>query len=146
MNSTLNKTSRALVSALLLICLCFLMTACSKNATKDINGADQICVSGSYAESFMYIVTDEDFIQRMTDIYNSLEYEETDETVDMMTVGEVVSLSFNKGNENLGTLIVDKNNIMTFEAGTQCYRITSQFDFDEMKALVDAQRAGFNVE
>ena len=115
------------------------ITACSKN-TDDIEDVDQICVSGSYAESWMYVYTDEDFVNEMVDIYNSMKYEKTDETVDVMSEGEVLFFTFNNGNVEQAKLIVDKNSVITFEAGTQSYKITSEFDFDYVKGLVYEQQ------
>lgn len=68
-----------------------------------------------------------------------LQYEKTDENVDMMTVGEVISFTFSKGNETLARFIVDINNVMTFASGTQCYKTVSDFDFEHIKLLVKEQ-------
>ena len=129
----------------LMLCACMLlcMTACNSKNTEDIEEVDQICVTGSYTESWMHVYTDKDFVNEMVDIYNSIQYEETDETVDVMTAGEVFFFTFNKGNDEQAKLIVDKNSVITFEAGTQCYKIVSEFDFDYVKGLVDEQREAF---
>lgn len=139
----MNLISSNILKRICVLMLCVFMlisiTACSKN-TEDIEEVDQICVSGSYVESWMYVYTDKDFVNEMVDIYNSIQYEETDEDVDVMTEGEVLFFTFNKGNDQQAKFIVDKNSVFTFEAGTQCYKITSEFDFDYVKGLVDAQQ------
>ena len=142
MNSISSNILKKLCAMMLCVCMVLSISACTKN-TKDIEEVDQICVSGSYAESWMYVYTDEDFINEMVDIFNGIEYEETEESVDMMTAGEVLSFTFSKGNDVQTKFIVDKNNFFTFEAGTQAYKITSDFDFDYVKGLVDEQREAF---
>ncbi len=139
MNLTLNKALKAVVSLVLCLCICFSLTACTKN-TKNIKKVDQICVSGSYIESWMNVFADEEFVSEMVEIYNGIRYEKSEEYVDMMTAGEVLSFSFNNGSDNVAKLIVDKNLNMAFEAGGKPFKITSDFDFDYVKGLVDAQK------
>lgn len=138
MSSILIKSVKALIALVLVICMCITISGCDNN-TKDIEGADQICVSGSYVESWMYVFTDQSFIEEMVNIYDGIKYEETDESVDMMTANGVYSFTFSKGNDTLARFIVDSNNIMTFEAGTQCYKIVSDFDFAHIQSLVNEQ-------
>lgn len=138
MNSTLSKIFKAAIALMLSVCLCLPFAGCTKN-TKNVKNVDQICVSGSYAESWMYVFTNQDFIDDMVEVFNNIKYEKTDETVDMMTVDDVLFFTFSNGNSTLSKLIVDKNGIMTFEAGTDCYKIVSDFDFDYVKELVNKQ-------
>lgn len=143
MSSTLNKTLRAVVSLVLCVCICFAFTACTRN-TKNIKGADQICVSGALFESWMYVFTDEEFVAEMVEIFNDAEYEKSDVAVDMMTAGECLSFTFSKGNDTLTKFIVDKSGNFCFEAGTQAYRLVSDFDFSYVKGLVDEQIDAIN--
>ncbi|MBQ4128851.1 MAG: hypothetical protein IJD68_03665 [Ruminococcus sp.] len=138
MNSILNKILRCLLAVLLCVCICFCFTACTKN-TKNIKNVDQICVSGSYAESWMYVLTDEEFVNEMVEIYNSVKYEKSEEYVDMMTAGEVLSFTYSNGSENVATFIVDKNLNLAFKAGGKPYRITSEFDFNDVYSKVKGQ-------
>ena len=142
MNLISNNILQRLCALALCVCLLLSITACSKS-TKEIEEVDQICVSGSYAESWMYVFTDEAFVDEMVEMFNSLKYEKTDDTVDMMTVGEVLNFTFSNGNDAQANFIVDKNSVFTFKAGTQAYKITSEFDFDYVKSLVDEQRVAF---
>ena len=138
MNLILSKLCRVATAFALVLCICLSVTGCA-NKTDNIKDVDQICVSGSYVESWMYVFTDEAFVEEMVKVYNGLQYEETDENVDMMTAGEVLSFTYSNGNDTLARLIVDSNKVMTFEAGTQCYKIVSDFDFEHIKSLVDEQ-------
>ncbi len=140
MNLISNNILKRFCALVLFVCMLMCMTACSSKNTENIEEVDQICVSGSYVESWMYVYTDEDFINEMVDIYNSIQYEETDEAVDVMTAGEVLFFTFNNGNDAQAKFIVDKNSVFTYEAGTQSYKITSEFDFDYVKGLVDEQQ------
>lgn len=138
MSSILSKSLRILTVLVLVLAMCFSIVGCDKNR-KDIKETDQICVSGAYVESFMYVFTDEAFVDEMVKVFENLKYEDTDESVDMMTAGKVFSFTFSNGNDTLARFIVDSNNTMTFEAGTQCYKIVSEFDFEHIKALVNEQ-------
>lgn len=138
MSLILSNAFKRVVAFVLCVLLCLSLSSCT-NSTKDINEVDQICVSGSYAESWMYVFTDETFIDEMVSIFNGIEYEKTDASVDMMTVGEVYSFTFSKGTETQEAFIVDKNNNFVFEAGGQVYSIVSEFDFDKVKSLVEGQ-------
>ncbi len=135
MSSILNKILKFSFCVVLCLSVCLCMTACTKN-TKDIKSADQICVSGALYESFMYTLSDEEFVSQMVDIYNGLKYEKTDEHVDMMTVGETYTLTFFDGADTVTTLIFDSNNNCCFEAGGQAYKIVSDFDFGEVKVII----------
>lgn len=139
MNLILSNKFKRLCAITLCFCVMFSLSACTKN-TENIDSVDQICVSGSYSESWMYVYTDEEFIGEMVDIFNSVKYEKSDEAVDMMTQGEVFSFTFSNGNEQKAKFIVDKNLVFTFEAGTQSYKIVSDFDFDYVKELVNEQQ------
>lgn len=138
MSSTLNKITRIVVAIALCACIVFSCVACAK-MPRNLDETDQICVSGALYESWMYILTDDDFISQVVTTLESLEYEKSDEAVDMMTEKGVLCLSLSKGNENITKFIVDKNGRFCFEAGTQAYVITSEFDFEEFKALVDKE-------
>ncbi|MBQ7133362.1 MAG: hypothetical protein IJO20_02600 [Ruminococcus sp.] len=143
MSLTLNKVLRAVVSVLLCVCICFAFSACTKN-TKNIKGADQICVSGALYESFMYVFTDEVFVDEMVTIFNDAKYEISDTPVDMMTPGECLSFTFSKGNDTLSKFIVDKSGTFCFVAGEQSYKLVTDFDFDYVKGLVDEQIKALN--
>ena len=138
MSSILSKVCKVATAIMLVFCTCFSFTGCASD-TKNIKDVDQICVSGSYVESWMYVFTDEAFIDEMVQVYNGIKYEETTESVDMMTSNGVLSFTYSKGNDTLARFIVDSNNIMTFEAGTQCYKIVSEFDFEHIQSLVNEQ-------
>ncbi|MBQ8538428.1 MAG: hypothetical protein IJ433_02110 [Ruminococcus sp.] len=138
MSSILSKMCKVSTAIALVLCICMSFAGCVSK-TDNIKDVDQICVSGSYTESWMYVFTDKGFIDEMVTVYNDLQYEETDENVDMMTAGEIYSFTFSKGNDTLARFIVDSNNVMTFEAGTQCYKIVSDFDFEHIKSLVEEQ-------
>ncbi len=140
MSLTLNKTLKSTLAVVLVVCMMFVFSGCevTKN-TKNIHDVDQICVSGSYVESWMYIFADAEFVDEVVGIYNSVKYTETDEKVDLISAGEILSFTFSNGSETLAKFIVDSNSIMTFEAGSQNYKIVSEFDFDYLKALVNKQ-------
>lgn len=105
-------------------------------ATPSITETDQICISGALAESWMYVLTDKEFINEAVKMYESISYEESDQPMDMMTVGEVYCLTFSKGNEQLASFCVNKNGIFVTKPGTQPYKITSDFDFGELDRLI----------
>ena len=67
-----------------------------------------------------------------------------DNAVDMMNAGESLSFTFSKGEETLGKVIIDSSNRVCFEAGTQSYDITSEFDFGYIKSLVDKHVEAIN--
>ena len=136
MSSILNKSLRVLLCCVLCVCICLSLTACTRN-TKNISDVDQICVTGAVYESWMYVVADETFVAEMVEIYNGLKYEKTDTQNDMSTEGECYSFAFNNGNETLAKFIVDKSGNFSFEPGGQAYHITSDFDFEHIKDLVD---------
>lgn len=138
MSSILNKTLRCLVAVVLCLCMCLSFAGCSSK-TVDIEGADQICVSGSYAQSFMYVLTDDAVVGELSEMYNSIKYEETDEYIDISAGTDVYSLTFSNGNETLATIILDSNNNFVFSAGTQVYHIVSDFDYDRLKELIDSE-------
>ena len=138
MSSTLSKIFKTVLALVLVVCLCVPLSGCVRN-TRNIKNIDQICVSGAYTESWMYVFTDDTFINDMIEIYNTVEYEKTDEVIDLMTAGEVYFFSFSYGNNNQTKFIVNKNGIMTFEAGTECYKIVSDFDFSYIEELVQKQ-------
>ncbi len=139
MNLTSNKILKVLCVFLLCVGIVFSTTACVKR-TEELGNVNQICVSGAYVESWMNVYTDEEFIEKMVEFYDSIRYEKTDKNVDTNTEGEVLSLTYSQGNNVKTSFMVDKNGIMTFEAGTQCYEIVSDFDFEYIKGLVDEQR------
>ena len=139
MNLTSNKILRALCLLVLCAVIVLSTTACAQR-TEELGNVNQICVSGAYVESWMNVFTDEKFIDEMVKFYDSIKYEETDENVDVNTAGEVFSFTYSQGNKVKTKFIVDKNGVMTFEAGTQCYQIVSDFDFDYIKGLVDEQK------
>ncbi|MBE6824992.1 MAG: hypothetical protein E7513_06570 [Ruminococcaceae bacterium] len=132
----MNKILKASLVCVLVVTICLSLTACTKYS-KNIKDIDQIGISGALYESFMYTTTDEDFITEMVDIYNSLKYEKTDKAVDMMTAHEVFQFTFYSEAEVEVKFIVDKNNVFSFEAGGQAYKIVSDFDFEHVKELVD---------
>lgn len=135
MNLTLNK----IVKITALLCLCvLLLTGCAKN-TKDIEGADQVCVSGAYSHSYMYILSDEAVVNELQEMYNSIKYVETDEMISISDDESIYSLTFSNGNDTLGSFIVDDNLNFVFAAGTQVYHIESEFDYDRLKELIDTQ-------
>lgn len=138
MNSTLNKIARIAVACVLLLCIALSFSACGE-APKNLDKADQICVSGALYESWMYILTDEAFIDEVVTTFDSVKTEKTNETVDMMTAEKVLSFTFSEGNETLGKIVVDSNNHLCYEAGGQAYVITSEFDFTALKELVDKE-------
>lgn len=134
-----NKILKRVAALLLCVCVLFCATACTKN-TKNIKDVDQICVSGALYESWMHVYTDEEFVSEMVDIFNNLQYEKTEQSVNMMTAGEVLSFTFSKGNEQKATFIVDKNGVFAFEAGDKSYKIVSDFDFSYVYDLVESQK------
>lgn len=136
MSSTLNKIFCRVLACVLCLCILLSLTACSP-VSSNISKADQICVSGALYESWMYVLTDEAFIDKTVDIFKSLDCKKSDDAVNMMDAGEVLSFTFNQGDKTLGKVIVDSNNRVCFEAGGQSYDITSEFDFDYVKRLVD---------
>lgn len=136
MSLILNKSIRVLLACVLCVCICLSLTACTKN-TKDIKDVDQICVTGAVYESWMNVIADEEFVTEMVDMYNGLKYEKSDVQNDMSTEGECYSFTFNNGNETVATFIVDKSGNFSFEPGGQAYHITSDFDFEDLKDLVD---------
>lgn len=140
MNLISSNILKRLCALILCVCMLLCITACGEKNTKNIKDVDQICVTGSYTESWMNVYTDEAFVNEMVEIYNSVEYVETDKDVDVTTAGEVLFFTFNNGNDEQAKFIVDKNSVFTFEAGTQCYEITSEFDFEYVKSLVDEQK------
>ncbi len=144
MNSTLSKLLKTFAVFVLCMCIAFSCTACAK-VPKNINETDQICVSGALYESWMYVLTDKEFVTEMVTLLDEIEFEKSDEAVDMMTAGEIISFSFSKGNETITNFIVDKNGRFCFEAGEQAYVITSDFDFEHVKSLVDEQIEAFNA-
>lgn len=138
MSSTLSKVFKTVLALVLAVCLCIPLAGCTRN-TKNIEDIDQICVSGAYTESWMNVFTDDTFINDMIEVYNAVKYEKTDEVIDLMTAGDVYFFSFSNGNDTLAKFIVDKNGIMTFEAGTECYKIVSDFDFSYIQEIVQKQ-------
>ena len=140
MNLTLNKLFKTALCVLLVACVCLTFAGCLGN--KDITDADSITVSGSYVESWMYDVPDEALVKEMVDVFSTLEYEETDETIDMMIGNGVLILTFNKGDKALSKYMVDCNNVMSFN-GKKCYKITSDFDF---YAVRDTLKGVYSVD
>ena len=142
-NTRMNLTSNKILKAfcVLLLCMGILLstTACAKR-TEELGNVNQICVSGAYTESWMNVYTDEEFIEKMVEFYDSIRYEETDKNVDTNTAGEVLSLTYSQGNNVKTKFMIDKNGVLSFEAGTECYEIVSDFDFEYIKGLVDEQR------
>lgn len=138
MNSTLTKSIKTIAVFILCVCIGLSCTACN-NAPKNLSDADQICVSGALYESWMYILTDEGFIDEMAEIFSSVDVKKSEEPVDMMTAQKVLSFAFSKGNDSICKVIVDNNNHLCYEAGGQAYIITSDFDFSYVKSLVDEQ-------
>ncbi len=142
-NTRMNLTSNKILKAfcVLLLCMGILLstTACAKR-TEELGNVNQICVSGAYTESWMNVYTDEEFIEKMVEFYDSIRYEETDKNVDTNTAGEVLSLTYSQGNNVKTKFMIDKNGVLAFEAGTECYEIVSDFDFEYIKGLVDEQR------
>lgn len=136
MNSILNKIFRVVTASILCLIIAFSITACNK-VPKNLDESSQVCVSGALYESWMYVFTDESFINEVVSIFDSVNTKKSDEVVDMMTAGEVLSFTFSAGEETLGKIIVDSNNRLCYEAGEQSYMITSDFDFVSLKELVD---------
>lgn len=149
MNSTLIKSLRIAVITVLCLCMGLTFSACNSEAPKNLDEADQICVSGSYLESWMYVLTDEAFVTEMAEIFSDIDVEESEESVDMMTIDNVLSFTFSNGNDTISKVIVDSSNHLCYEAGGQAYVITSDFDFSYVKSLVDEQidavNASFNA-
>ncbi len=144
MSSTLNKVITRVLACVLCLCVLFSLTACSSRVPNKIRKADQICVSGALYESWMYIITDEAFIDETAKIFTSMNCKKSDNAVNMMDAGETLSFTFSKGEETLGKVIVDSSNRVCFEAGAQSYDITSEFDFDYVKDLVDKHTETIN--
>ncbi len=138
MSLTLNKIARIIVAGILCLCIALSLSACGE-APRNLDDADQICVSGALYESGMYTLTDEAFIDEIVTIFDSVDTEKTHEAVDMMTAQEVLCFTFSNGNETLGKIIVDSNNHLCYKAGGQSYKITSEFDFGYVKELVDTE-------
>ncbi len=138
MSSILNKVFKSALALTLALAMCVSLTACTKN-TENIKDIDQIGLSGALYESWLYNSADEEFIAEMVDIYNSLKFEKSVETVDMMTAGDTLQFTFYADAEQVAEFIVDKNNMCCFEAGAQSYKIVSDFDFEHVKELVQEQ-------
>lgn len=143
MNLTLSKLFTRILAVILCVCVIFSLTACAPSVGK-IKKADQVCVSGALYESWMYVITDEAFLDEITDIFTHMKYKKSDDAVDMMNAGETLSFTFSKGEETLGKVIIDSSNRVCFEAGTQSYDITSEFDFGYIKSLVDKHVEAIN--
>lgn len=136
MSSTLNK----IVKITALMCLCaLLLTGCAKR-TKDIEGVDQVCVSGAYAESHMFVISDQEIVDELTSMYNSIKYKETDELIDAYAGENIYNLTFSQGNETLGSIIIDDNLNFVFNAGEQVYHVESDFDFDRFTELLTQEK------
>ena len=137
MNLTSSKAFRICLCWVLLIAFCIGMMFVSKpEQGPSIYDADQVCVSGALYESWMYVITDKAFIEQTTVILSNLEYEKSKDYVNMMEPQEVLCFTYSKGSELIQKYIVDKNGMLCFEAGGQSYKITSEFDFDELYNLL----------
>lgn len=152
MNSISNNKVRIVVCWILLIVVCVTMTFIPQKSAKPqtttpppkpqltVSDADQVCITGALYESWMYVVTDKDFLNKTSKMLDGLKYEKSDKAVNMMNAKEVYSLTYSKGNEQIKTFIIDINGMMSFEAGGQSYKITSDFDFSELDRLIQEQK------
>lgn len=131
----MSKVVKAATALLLCVIMCLSLTACSKKV-EAIEAADQVCVSRSYKYPSMYVYSDKEMVDELVEMYNSIRYEETDETVDISDGEDVYSVSFANGSETVGKIIVDSKNNFMFEAGGQEYHITSDFDYDRFSGIL----------
>lgn len=133
MSSTLSKILK--ITALLCVCV-LLLTGCAKR-TKDIEGADQVCVGGAYSESYMFIISDQAVVDELVSMYNSIKYKETDKLIDAYSDKNIYNLTFSKGNTTLGSIIINDELNFVFNAGEHVYHIESEFDYDRFEELLE---------
>lgn len=153
MSSISNKTVRIIICWVLLIVACVAMIFIPQKSVQTeaapppakpelkLSDADQVCIKGALYESWMYVFTDKQFIADTAKILDNLEYEKSKDAVNMMDAHKVYCLTFSKGNKHIKKFIVDDNNMLCFSEGTQSYKITSDFDFEELSKLVQEEIA-----
>lgn len=140
MNLISNNKFRIGVCWLLIVIACVSMMFVSNKPQQpvkpSITETNQICIKGAIPEDWMQVVTDKQFISEVVNWYDNITYEETTQQMDAMKTGEVYSLTFYKGRVEIASITINSDGIFVFELGTQPYKITSDFDFDELDSLI----------
>lgn len=136
MSLTLNKVVKTVLCVLMCACLCANLCACNKN-TKNIKEIDQISVGGCYEQTVSYTIANEDFINKLTQMYNDLKYVESDATISMSTDNSIYNLTFYSGSEVIAKLVINSENNVQFGPGTQVYSVVSGIDHSTVDTLVN---------
>lgn len=123
--------------SVILLMLMFLFAGCSETSKANVPEVDQMTIFYGVS-SYAMFGSDRAVIDDLYDKFSSLEFEKTNEKIDLMSMFSVNLVAKGKGSIKFS---VDKNGVFWVTGDAQSYRIKSgTFDYAYLKKVYEGSR------